>query len=401
MERRRRARQVADEDTQEVQVDRAVLRSRATTRGVFQQYNFAGGPGALPEGVLEQTQGAIRRVPGQNGGILAVSHRSPWFRRVVEEAETNIRELLCLPSGYHVLFLASGSSLQFPMVPMTVLRDSKRPAEYVASGYWSNKAVVEARREGRVRVLWNGRQEAFRRLPGPDELTHSRDAAYLHYVSNESVEGLQFHRLLGPKDVPRVCDMSSDFLSRPFDVKAFALIYAHTRNNLGPAGVTVAIVRDDVLAHIPSNMPGMRDSQDPAHLRAVYNTAPVLATYTTMLVTRWLRDQVGGLAEMEVSNRAKAAELYRTIDTSDGFYRGHAAPENRSLMNVVFRLPSRHLEQLFLSEAESAGFHGLTGHRSVGGIRASIYNAVTLDAVIALCDFMEFFRARHGDEGDS
>jgi len=378
-------------------VNRGTAGPRVVTLSRADQYNFSGGPGALPDCVLEETHRAILQAPGHALGLLGISHRSAWFRGVVDEAEANIGHLLRLPGNYRVLFLQGGGSLQFSMVPMTMLRGSERPAEYLETGYWSRKAIVQARREGRVKVLWNGRGEGYRRLPGRNDLRHSRDAAYLHYVSNETVEGLQFHRAVGRKDVLRVCDMSSDFLSRPLDVSPFALIYAHAQKNLGPAGVTVVIIRDDVLERAPKNLPAMLDYREHARMGSIYNTAPVFAIYVTMLVTRWLRHEVGGLALMDAVNQIKAGELYDAIDSSGGFYRGHAAHEDRSLMNVVFSLPTPELENLFLAQAEAAGFHGLAGHRSLGGIRASIYNAVSPDAVDALCGFMKFFRTRHED----
>ena len=249
-----------------------------------------------------------------------------------------------------------------------------------------------------MRVLWSGEDGGFRQLPREDELGFDPKAAYLHYVANETVEGLQFHRLQGVEGVPRICDMSSDFLSRPFDVSRFGLVYAHAQKNLGPAGVTVVVVHDDMLQRVPDNLPSMLDYRTHAEAGSIYNTAPVFAIYVTLLVTRWLRDEIGGVEQMQVLNAAKAARLYATIDQSGGFYRGHAATKDRSLMNVAFRLPTEELEQKFLELAQIAGFHGLGGHRSLGGIRASIYNAVTLEAVESLCEFMEFFGDSHRAE---
>jgi phosphoserine aminotransferase len=284
------------------------------------------------------------------------------------------------------------------MVPMSFLRGTGRIAEYLHTGYWSGKAIDEARHEGQVRVLWSGEDGGFRQLPGEDELRFGPNAAYLHYVANETVEGLQFHRLQGLEGVPRICDMSSDFLSRPVDVSRFGLVYAHAQKNLGPAGVTVVVVHNDLLRRIPENLPSMLDYRTHAEAGSIYNTAPVFAIYVTMLVTRWLREEIGGVQQMQVLNAAKAARLYATIDQSGGFYRGHAAAEDRSLMNVAFRLPSGDLEQKFLELAQIAGFHGLAGHRSLGGVRASLYNAVTFEAVESLCQFMEFFRNCHREE---
>jgi phosphoserine aminotransferase len=371
------------------------LRSRPKLDG---QFNFSGGPGALPTSVLQQAQHAIAEIPGQGLSVLGISHRSPWFRDVVEEAAANIAAMLALPDHYRVLFLQGGGSLQFSMVPMTLLRGSQHPAEYLQTGYWSSKALVEARREGPVRVVWSGESSKYSALPHAENLQHSAHAPYLHFVSNETVEGLQFHELLGLDDVLRVCDMSSDFLSRPFNMSDYGLVYAHAQKNLGPAGVTVVIIREDILARVPENTPAMLDYREHARMGSIYNTAPVFSIYVTMLVTRWLRFQMGGLAAMAAINENKAAALYSEIDGSDRFYLGHAARGDRSLMNVTFRLPSAGLERRFLEETQDAGFYGLEGHRSLGGVRASIYNAVTPDAVDALCEFMNDFRQRHATE---
>ncbi len=357
--------------------------------------NFSGGPGILPEAVLAETQRAISMVPEAGLSILGISHRSDWFAAVVAEAEQNIRALLKLPESHAVLFLQGGASLQFSMIPMLLLRGSGKTAEYLRTGYWSAKAIPEAALEGKVRVVWDGEAGGFRRLPEPGELSCSADAAYLHYVSNETVEGTQFHAIPGIDGVPRVCDMSSDFLSRPFDPDRFDLIYAHAQKNLGPAGVTVVVVRRDLLDRAPAELPALLDYRRHVEAHSVYNTPPVFAIYVTMLVTRWLLNEIGGLENMASINRQKAENLYQAIDASDGFYQGWAAPGNRSLMNVVFRLKSAEQEAAFLQRATAAGFSGLAGHRSLGGIRASIYNAMTPQAVTLLCSFMEDF-ARSG-----
>ena len=337
-------------------------------------------------------------VPGQGLSVLGISHRSAWFRDIVDEAELHIRELLDVPPEYRVLFLQGGGTLQFSMVPMTLLRGAGRPADYVHTGYWSGKAIPEARREGRAHVAWSGEAEGFRRLPSDDELDWSGSAAYLHYVSNETVEGLQFHRAVGPAGVTRVCDMSSDFLSRPVPVGEFDLIYAHAQKNLGPAGVTVVLLRDELLRRAPRDLPALLDYRNHAGMGSVYNTPPVFAIYVSMLVARWLRDDVGGLDRMNAINREKARRLYACLDASGGFYRTHAARADRSLMNVVFRLRTPELDAALVDAAEAEGFAGLAGHRTIGGVRASLYNAVTLRAVDALCGFLDDFRARHRQE---
>ncbi len=356
--------------------------------------NFSGGPGVLPASVLAQTQQAIAEVPEVGLSILGISHRSEWFAQVVAEAEDNIRRLLGLPEGYAVLFLQGGATLQFSMIPMLLLKGTGKTAEYLRTGYWSTKAIPEARNEGAVEILWDGEAEGFQRLPRDSELTFSPDAAYFHYVSNETVEGLQFNRVLGLDGVPRVCDMSSDFLSRPFDPERFDLIYAHAQKNLGPAGITIVILRKELLARTPKGLPSLLDYRCHLQAHSIYNTPPVFAIYVVLLVTRWLLGDIGGLAAMADLNARKAATLYGQLDASDGFYRGWAAREDRSHMNVSFRLASPALEAEFLAAAEAAGFSGLAGHRSLGGIRASIYNAMTLEAVQALVAFMADFQQR-------
>ena len=355
------------------------------------ELNFSGGPGVLPETVLAQTQESIAMVPEVGLSILGISHRSDWFAAVVDEAERNIRQLLQLPDNYAVLFLQGGATLQFSMIPMLLLRGSGKTAEYLRTGYWSSKAIPEARLEGNVRVAWDGEGLGFRRLPTADELSFSPGAAYLHYVSNETVEGLQFHEVPGIDGVTRVCDMSSDFLSRPFAPERYDLIYAHAQKNLGPAGVTVVIVRRELLENVPAGLPPLLDYRTHLQARSIYNTPPVFAIYVVLLVTRWLLNDIGGLQNMAAINQAKAADLYRTIDQSGGFYAGWAAEADRSLMNVAFRLPTAEREAAFLKASLAAGFSGLAGHRSLGGVRASVYNAMTPAAVSLLCAFMREF----------
>jgi phosphoserine aminotransferase len=361
--------------------------------------NFSGGPGALPESVLLQVQQAIIEVPEVGLSVLGISHRSDWFAEVITELESNIRKLLSLPEDYHVVLLQGGATQQFSMVPMTLLRGKTFPAEYLHTGYWSGKTLPEARREGPIRIVWSGEASGFKRLPGNDELSFSADAPYIHYVSNETVEGLQFHRVLGRDDVPRVCDMSSDFLSKPCDAERFSLIYAHAQKNIGPAGVTVVLIRDELLKDAPPDLPGFLDYRSHIQAHSNFNTPPVFAIYVVLLVTRWLIDEIGGVVQMARLNQNKAELMYRLLDGSDGFYRGRAAPHDRSLMNVTFNLGSPELERQFLADALAAGFSGLSGHRATGGVRASIYNALTLPAVEALAGFMEDFQRRRGNVG--
>ncbi len=357
--------------------------------------NFSGGPGVLPQSVLEQTQQAILEVPEVGLSVLGISHRSDWFDQVLRETENNIRSLLGLSDDYHVLLLQGGATQQFSMVPMLLLRAQTRRAQYLHTGYWSGKAIPQARLQGPVDVAWSGATADFRRLPDATELQLEPDAAYLHYVSNETVEGLQFHRVLGLDEVPRVCDMSSDFLSGPCEAEKFSLIYAHAQKNLGPAGVTVVVLRDALLDNAPTDLPCFLDYRQQVQARSNLNTPPVFAIYVTLLVTRWLINEAGGLSQLAQTNQQKANLLYQTIDASDGFYQGRAATHDRSRMNVVFNLDSPQMEQCFLQAAQAVGFSGLAGHRAIGGIRASIYNALTLEAAQALAQFMQDFQKQH------
>ncbi|WP_106478717.1 phosphoserine transaminase [Phytohalomonas tamaricis] len=356
--------------------------------------NFSGGPGALPESVLREVQQAIIEVPEVGLSVLGISHRSDWFAAVVTELENNIRSLLGLGDDYHVLLLQGGATQQYTMVPMSLLLPGGAPADYLDTGYWSAKVLPEARRQGPIRVVWSGQDNGFRRLPVDEELQFATTAPYLHYVSNETVEGLQFHRMLGSDEVVRVCDMSSDFLSRPIEANRFGLIYAHAQKNVGPAGVTVVVVRDELIKNAPEDLPGFLDYRSHARAHSNFNTPPVFAIYVVLLVTRWLMQEIGGLNAMDALNRTKAALLYDVLDSSESFYQGRAAVADRSLMNVAFNLSNTALEQRFIAEAEAAGFSGLKGHRAIGGLRASLYNAVTLEAVEKLASFMADFRHR-------
>jgi phosphoserine aminotransferase len=357
--------------------------------------NFSGGPGALPERVLRQVQESIVGVPEIGLSILGASHRSDWFASVVAETEGNIRTLLGIADDFHVLFLQGGATQQFSTVPMALLHGNSRPADYLHTGYWSGKSVAAASREGAVRVVWSGADHDFARLPDDDALVFDADAPYLHYVSNETVEGLQFQRVLGFDHVPRICDMSSDFLSKPCDAKRFSLIYAHAQKNLGPAGVTIVLLRKDLVGKLDGDLPAFLDYRSHIQAHSNFNTPPVFAIYVVMLVTRWLLQDIGGLAQMAEINRKKAECLYGRIDGSKGFYRGRSAVRDRSSMNATFNLPTPALARQFLEAAASADISGLSGHRALGGLRASLYNGVTHSAVEQLADFMADFQAAH------
>ena len=361
-------------------------------------FNFSAGPATLPLPVLEEVQRDLRAIPGVGASPLEVSHRSPWFHGVIEEAESNLRQLLSIPEAHRVLFCQGGASLQFSMAAMNLLRGTEKPAEYVITGAWGAKALAEAAKEGNTHTVWSGADDGFVTVPPSDELTSAlgAGAAYAHITTNETIQGVEFPGdPVAPGGVPLVADMSSDFCSRPVDVGRYGLIYAGAQKNVGPAGVTVVIVRDDVLEHVPDGLPAMLDYRTYAEHGSRYNTPPVFSIYVLMLVTRWLRDDVGGLEAQRTTNRAKAGLVYDAIDASGGFYRGHARPEARSLMNVTWRLPDADLERTFVAEAAGAGMTDLKGHRSVGGIRASLYNAMPIEGARALAGFMAEFAARH------
>jgi phosphoserine aminotransferase len=356
-------------------------------------FNFSAGPAILPIPVLEQAQRELLSLPGVGMSILEVSHRSKVFEGILAETESSIRALASIPSNYRVLFLQGGASLQFAMVPMNLLAEGAT-ADYLVTGVWASKAADEAKKIGKVHVAATTKAEQFTRIPRVEEIVLTPGAAYVHMTSNNTIYGTEWKELPEVGDVPLVADTSSDMFSRPIDVSRHALIYSGAQKNLGPAGVTIVIIRDDLLARSAASLPAMLSYAVHAESRSLYNTPPVFAIYLVGLVVKWIQGQ-GGLAEIAGVNERKAAALYAEIDRS-GFYRGTAQKESRSLMNVTFRLPSEELEKQFVKEAEQAGFDGLQGHRSVGGIRASIYNAFPEDGVHALTAFMREFERRNG-----
>jgi len=358
-------------------------------------HNFGAGPAVLPQEVLEEVQAQLLSYSGGGMSVMELSHRSPAFEDIVQRAEADLRALLGLGSDHAVLFLQGGATLQFAMVPMN-LRPPGASADYVLTGHWSKAALKEAEKLGAVKVAATTEDSRFDHVPSPSELVGDAQAAYLHFTSNNTIYGTEWFSEPRPADgVPLVCDASSDVLSRPLDVSKYGLIYAGAQKNLGPAGVTLVIVRRDLLERTPRGLPAMLDYRLLAENKSLYNTPPCFAIYVVGLVLRWLRG-LGGLGEIERRNLAKAGRLYRAIDESDGFYRGHARPESRSRMNVTFRLPSEELEKAFAAQATAAGLDGLKGHRSVGGLRASLYNALPAAAVEALVEFMADFRRRNG-----
>lgn len=346
----------------------------------------------MPLKVLEQAQRDLLSLPGVGISPLEISHRSPWFDGVLEQTEGNLRKLLNLPANYRVLFMQGGSRLQFAMVPMNLRQGNS--ADYIVTGTWGKTALEEAQKQGTVRAAFNGKADNFNRLPAKSELDLDPNAAYVHFTSNETIQGVQFLREPEVGNVPLVCDASSDFLCRPLPMEKYGMIYACAQKNAGPAGVTIVLIRDDLLNRSVDSMPTMMNYSQYAAEKSLLNTPPVFAVYLVMLVTRWLLEDIGGLDKMLATNRQKAQLLYDAIDESNGFYRGHARPECRSLMNVTFRLPDDEKQAAFLKQAQAKNLCELKGHRSVGGIRASIYNAMPLSGAEALRDFMVEFRKK-------
>jgi phosphoserine aminotransferase len=360
---------------------------------VHRVYNFSAGPAVLPISVLEEIQRDLVALPGVGMSILEISHRSAAFEKILADAETDIRALAGIPAAYKVLFLQGGASLQFSMVPMNLLSPGST-ADYIDGGSWAEKAVKEARKVGNVNVAASTKAENYSRIPRQDELKLTPNAAYVHMTSNNTIEGTEYKQLPDVGTVPLVSDTSSDMFSRPIDITRHALIYSGAQKNMGPAGVTVVIVREDLLQRSQKTLPTMLNYAVHAENGSMYNTPPAFAVYTMGLVMKWLRAQ-GGLPAIETVNVRKAGKLYAEIDRS-GFYRGTAQKDQRSLMNVTFRLGSEDLEKQFVKEATSAGLDGLKGHRSVGGMRASIYNAFPEDGVDALVSFMREFERTRG-----
>ena len=356
-------------------------------------FNFGAGPAVLPEPVLEQIRDHLPALPGVGMSVLEISHRSPAFDEILATAVANIRALAGVPDDYHVLFLQGGATLQFSMVPMNLL-PAHATADYLLTGSWAAQAEREAEKFGSVRVAATTEPEGFRRLPAAGEIDVSPTAAYVHATTNNTIAGTQWPAMPDVGDRPLVVDASSDILSRPIDIAGHGLIYAGAQKNLGPAGVTVVIIRPDLAERGPSSLPRLLRYATYVQGGSRPNTPPVFAIYVVSLVTAWLRAQ-GGLQAAAARNERKAAKLYAAIDRT-GFYDGVADRDSRSRMNVTFRLATPELEAGFIQEAEAAGLSGLKGHRSVGGLRASIYNAFPEAGVDALAAFMAEFERTHG-----
>lgn len=351
-------------------------------------FNFNAGPAALPLSVLEEIQASFLNFRNSGMSITEISHRSAYFDAVINDAVDRAKRLMNLPDSFHVLFLQGGASLQFAMIPMNFLKNGAC-ADYVDTGTWSGKAIKEAQiQKKNITVAASSKDQNYSCIPR--DIRFNRDAVYVHLTSNNTIKGTQWHEFPDTGDVPIIADMSSDIFSRPLDVNRFGLIYAGAQKNLGPSGTCMVIIRDDLLAKVDDTLPSMLKYTTYAEKNSMYNTPPCFGVYTISLVLKWIEEEMGGLEKMAAYNIKKAGILYDFLDASS-FYRTTAAKDSRSLMNVTFRLPTEDLEKEFVSQATRNGLGGLKGHRSVGGCRASIYNAATVDGITALVRFMEIF----------
>lgn len=360
---------------------------------VHRVFNFSSGPAVLPLPVLEEAQRDLVALPGVGMSVMEISHRSKPFDEILEGATTGLRALMGIPSNYKVLFLQGGASTQFSMVPMNLLTPGAT-ADYIVTGDWGKKALKEAKKVGATAVAASTEDGNFARIPAQSELRLTPGAAYVHMTANNTIHGTEWHHVPDVGAVPLVCDASSNICSRPIDVSRFGLIYAGAQKNLGPSGVTVVIIRDDLLARSTDALPTMMNYKVQAENESRYNTPPAFGIYILGLVLKWL-NAMGGLAAIETINIRKAAALYAELDRT-AFWTPHANADARSRMNITFRLPSEDLEKAFVKAATAAGFDGLKGHRSVGGLRASIYNAFPEDGITALVQFMREFERTRG-----
>lgn len=357
-------------------------------------FNFSAGPASLPLQVLKKAQTELLSLNGIGMSVMEISHRSAHFSEIIESAKAGLQGLLHVPDNYQILFLQGGATLQFSMIPLNFLMKNQI-ANYIVTGAWGKKAAKEAARCGSVNTIFDSSEEGFKSIPTQEELNFNSGASYIHYTSNETIEGVEFKYDLDGNDTPVFCDMSSNILSKSIDVSKYALIYAGAQKNIGPSGATLVIIRDDMLEKVPKNQHVMLDYSAIAKKGSILNTPNTWGIYIIDLVCQWLKEK-GGVSEMERKNEAKAKILYDALDSSNDFYRGHAKKPARSLMNVTFNLPNEELERQFSEEAAAQGMNGLKGHRSVGGIRASIYNAFPKKGIEILVDFMNDFVRKNG-----
>jgi phosphoserine aminotransferase len=359
-------------------------------------FNFSAGPAVLPVSVLERIRDEMLCLPGAGASVMEISHRSKQFIAIQDTAKARLQRLLGVGDAHDILFLQGGSRLQFSMIPINLLRGQPGPAQYVLTGTWGASALEEAQKEGATEVIYDAKATNYDRLPDVTELNINPNAAYVHVTSNETIQGVQFAGDLNIGDVPLVCDSSSDFMYRPYDINRYGLMYACAQKNAGPAGVTVVVIKKDLLERSSNDLPGYLNYNTHSKADSMWNTPPTFAVYVLGLVAEWLEETIGGLDKMYALNQQKAAVLYQVLDQFPQFYLGHARRQDRSLMNVTFRFGKPEVEKQFLKSASEHGMDGLAGHRSVGGIRASIYNAMPVEGVRALAEFMADFAQRHG-----
>jgi phosphoserine aminotransferase len=357
-------------------------------------YNFSAGPAILPEDVLKEAQENLFSLPGVGMSVLEISHRSKIFDKIIGEAKQDLRTLLDINDNYELLFLQGGASLQFSMVPLNLM-PPKNKADYIVTGSWSKKAVKEAKRVGVVNIAATTEEGKFKRIPKQEELRLDPDASYVHFTSNNTIYGTQWHKEPEVGNVPLVCDASSDILHKKIDVNKYALIYAGAQKNMGPSGVTFIIIRKDMLERSSDSLHTMLNYKIHVENNSLYNTPTTFGIYIIGLVAKWII-KLGGLDAMYKINKEKADLLYKCIDESGGYYKGHAEKDSRSLMNITFNLATEELEKKLVAEATAAGFDGVKGHRSVGGLRASIYNAFPKKGVEDLVSFMKEFQKKNG-----
>jgi phosphoserine aminotransferase len=358
-------------------------------------YNFNPGPATLPLTVLEKASAELVDYQGKGMSIVEMSHRSPEYSQVHQEAMQLFRKLQGIPDNFKVLFLGGGATLQFSMVPLNLLHSSKKSCDLVLSGTWAKKAYADAKKVGKVNLVYDGESDNYASLPDPGELKLDPSAAYLHMTSNETIGGIQWHDWPDTGGVPIACDMSSDILSRDLPLQKFGIIYAGAQKNLGPSGVCVVAIREDVLDRCDENLPAYLSYRTHAKKDSLYNTPPVFAVYLMKLVLEWV-DENGGLQAAGKWADERSGLLYDAIEKSGGFYKSPVPKKNRSKMNIVFRLPTEDLEKQFIADAAKEGMGGLKGHRSVGGCRASMYNAMPIEGAQALSGFMQNFASKNG-----
>ena len=358
-------------------------------------YNFSAGPAVMPVPVLQRIQDEMLCLPGSGASILEISHRSQPYIDIQEGAKARLGRLLGVDESYDILFLQGGARLQFSMIPINLLKARSQAAQYVITGTWGKSALDEARKEGPVEVIFDAKATNYDRLPTASELAFKPDASYVHITSNETIQGVQFPSDLKTGTAPLVCDSSSDFMYRPYDISRYGIMYACAQKNAGPAGVTVVVIKRDLLERSAKELPGYLSFKNHSENDSMWNTPPTFAVYTLGLVAEWLEETIGGLGNMWAINKQKAGLLYSVLDQFPEFYIGHAQRSDRSLMNVTFRFANEQAEKQFLAGAADQGMDNLKGHRSVGGIRASIYNAMPLEGVQALSQYLTDFAKKN------